>query len=211
MADFQMNVYIKSEPSGEYSIGSISKEDLNGYGILGSKPYDERFELDVVNHSDIFHAYGVAVSIADDWGSILSIDLSHEDKAKIIESAVTKFFNLSEEYIAERGVHVLNNLDPGYYVIMTAPTKYSAEFEINTGEGDFDASLLKLVFTDFSFPKDVVDSYGPIRNCLLTDIEYNGDSERDGYIDSMVDRGYRREISVIEVLEDKTYKVVWTS
>lgn len=206
-----MTIYIKSEPSGEYSLGKISKEDLEQYGIIGNKEYDDTFEMDVINYQNLFQVYGVASSETDDWQSILGLDLNDDDFDNILNNSEINYFNVGEEYSEESDDQIATKLDSGYYVMMSAPSKYSAEFEIDIDEDNFDSSLLKLTFSNFRFPEMFSDSYGCVENSILTDIEYDGESYSEAYYDSMVDRGYRYEITVFEVNENKTYQKIWSN
>ena len=98
-------------------------------------------------------------------------------------------------------------LEPGYYIQMSAPSKYSTEFELDVEEEDFDASKLKLSLTSIALPCE--DEYGEVDMTILTSVEYDGIDYNDDMMDNMVDRGYTYRHTVIEVFDNGTYDEIF--
>ena len=200
-----IEVYIKSEPCGEYTFGSILKEDLVEYGVLpdgdvvdGGIPTGE--------FDNLVHAYGLAVNLDTDLEMILKMDkLSEADKKIIIKNSEIEKFDYSYSY--DDDDEPVLKLEPGYYIQMSAPSKYSTEFELDVEEEDFDASKLKLSLTSIALPCE--DEYGEVDMTILTSVEYDGFDYNDDMMDNMVDRGYTYRHTVIEVFDNGTYDEIF--
>ena len=81
-----IEVYIKSEPCGEYTFGSILKEDLVEYGVLPDG--DANGTIPTGEFDNLVHAYGLAVNLDTDLEMILKMDkLSEADKKIIIKNS----------------------------------------------------------------------------------------------------------------------------
>jgi hypothetical protein len=199
-----IEVYIKSEPSGEYTFGSISKEDLVEYGVLPDG--DANGTIPTGEFDNLVHAYGLAVNLDTDLEMILKMDkLSEADKKIIIKNSEIEKFDYSNEYNDDD--EPILKLEPGYYIQMSAPSKYSTEFELDVEEEDFDAFKLKLSLMSIALPCD--DEYGEVDMTVLTGVEYNGVDYYDDMMDNMVDRGYDYRHTVIKVLDNGTYEEIF--
>jgi len=203
-----MDIYIKSEPSGEYGIGSITKEELEKYGIIGDKEFDENFESELFEFTDFIQSYGIATNPEEMVGLLGLEDKEDQYRNKIIENSKVEVYDVKEGYDEDNETEIIEGLQPGYYVLYSAPSKYSCSFDLPYTKETFDPEKLKLEFQRIVFPCLTEDSYGEVDITLLTDIEYDGETYRDEYYDSFVDRGYEYEYSVIQVKEDKSYEII---
>jgi len=167
-----MNIYWKTEPCGEYSLGTLDNEiqvDLkNNYGnddaLIEMEFMQQSFEYD-----SICHVNGVA-----------------------LESLEDGFY-----YHEENTIQTPKN--NGLYLFRSAPTKMSTEFDIDVDEDDFDPKKLKINYTSINLPQ-ISDSYGDIEIEIITSVEYDGKDYTDDMNDNFVDRGYDEEITVFQVI-----------
>jgi len=176
---YRYTIYLKSEPSGEYWIGKLTKDDiseLKEYCYDEEKYEESEYVADPSGYSDIGRVWGISLS---------SYLYSEYENANIVE---------------DKSVGNLNHptLDEGFYMLGSAPAKMSAEFNIFVGEEGFDISKLTIKYAKVNFPTS--DSYGKIEDLyIINTIEYDGVDYSDAMRDSFYDfDGYMYEFTIVK-------------
>jgi len=188
-----VNVYLKTEPAGEYSFGEITKEELieEGFDFETGEFEDEDDFLfsRSIEYNDITSEYGCVLYNAykDELGNMFT----NLDTEKIDWNKINVIVENDKSY---KKLHEAGNK---YFLQHSGPTKYSMDFDLNVDIKDFKPELLTIKLMCISFPCE--DSYGEIEDFyIMNDFTYDGESYNDDMYDSLDDRGYDREISIIK-------------
>lgn len=201
----KVNIYIKTEPAGEYNLGEIDKDDLideygfvENNGVLSYSDTDLAEELLSMSYEfdDLGHYNGVRA----EW---MDCNISKEDCIKAwFKNNVNMNLDFDVEKINVVIEHHGYEFEPNkYYLQKSAPTKISVDFDLDVDVKDFDPSKLKIVIDVFDFPYE--DTYSEIDAYpIINTFEYDGKDYDGEYLDSMVDRGYENEVFVFKTDED---------
>ena len=197
----KVEVYLKTEPGGEYGLGETEKDELIDYGFdFETKEFEDEYEFInyVYDYNNIVSAYGCVTYSKDkyDIGNIFeNLREKDIDWSKINLNVIE--YDYKEELYKEKD---------RYFVQFSAPSKYIMEFELNVDVDNFKPELLTITLKHFSLP--VKDSYGEIKDFYIIDeLIYDGE-DYDDVVDSLIDRGYVYEVSIIKTYE-KNGKIDW--
>ena len=194
------NIYLKTEPAGEICAGKLDDEQVSLLRELYRKDSMKDSEFGISNaycFDNIGHTYGLT-TVTD--GGELDYD---GDKMPGYEFHQKITIPVSEES---------GEYEDGFYLIFTALSKMSIEFEFSPKDGkDFDPKKMTFNVTSVDFEDIVEDSlYGPINYYIIDGYLYNGESIEEASSAELVDRGIDQEVTIIQVKKGKTrliYKV----
>jgi len=166
-------IYIKSEPAGEYYFGKISAaEDIAS--LKDAFGDNEKLEaLDFWVFSEEQDSLGGA------WGVSWVDFIIPEDEDCDLVSYIDK----------TDGDFNIDNSKNGVYIFCSKPTKLSAQFTLNVSECDFVPSKLEVRYKRIIMP-ELSDYYGEINISVIIGISYAVFCLKKKMQDSFVDRVY---------------------
>jgi len=187
----KVEIYLKAEPAGEYAFGEITKEELieEGFNFDNYEFEDEDdFILNCIEYNNITAEYGCVLGADKDDLGLMFKNIDHDsidwEKMNVVISD-------------DESIKKLKSSPGKFFVQYTAPSKYSMDFDLNVDINDFKPELVKIVLKRINFP--YADSYGAIKDFyVINSFSYAGEDYDADMYDSLIDRGYDREIVLIE-------------
>ncbi len=183
-------LYIKTEPCGEYTFGRLSNNDI--YELRKVFKNDKALmELEIYMSPDIYddlgYAFGVGTGLNGESDGF-------EGKPKYLQEDQIDAFKMEMED---------EEFTNGVYLVFSAPTKMSmyVDLEIDENGMDFDKLIIGYKTIDIQFIKD---SYGDIFNHIITSIKYDGID----YDMEFVDRGFSNEVTIFQIYNDEFREIV---
>jgi len=202
----KVRIYMKREPSGEYGFGEIEKEELidSGFNFETNEFNDDDAKDEFIDESyNYSEQYGMVLYDGDKYEIG---EMFQNLKDKNIDWSKIK---LEEESDEDEMSDFYESTDK-YFVQYSAPSKYTMEFELNVDVNDFNPELLHVKLKNINYPAE--DSYGCIEDYyFIREISYDGVDYFDEMIDSMIDRGYSYQVSILRSDADNGHEVLYTN
>ncbi len=172
------DIYIKTEPAGEIGFGKLNDDDIKSIkGLLKSKELKGSEFIDSPHNFTQESAYGVLVSDED-----------------TIDGELPKY-NCIETISFLKG----QSYEDGWYLIHTALSKGSIQFEFQPEGGSFDINQLELQYQKLDLGELSDDIYGDLQFNILSDFIYKGRSIIEYQNAELIDRGMDREVHIVEI------------
>ena len=175
-------IYFKTEPAGEIGFGKLNKSDIK---IIKSLiKLREMKGSDYVEDPHNFcqdNAYGVFINDQD------TID----GELPQYEQIETISFLKDRQY------------EDGWYIVHTALSKGSIQFEFEPDGGSFDISELVIQLQRVDLRQLSDDLYGELNFTVLSDVQYQGEPIHEFYDAELIDRGLDREVHIVEIKHGK--------
>ena len=172
------DIYIKTEPAGEIGFGKLNDDDIKSIkGLLKSKELKGSEFIDSPHNFTQESAYGVLVSDED-----------------TIDGELPKY-NCIETISFLKG----QSYEDGWYLIHTALSKGSIQFEFQPEGGSFDINQLELQYQKLDLGELSDDIYGDLQFNILSDFIYKGRSMIEYQNAELIDRGMDREVHIVEI------------
>jgi len=183
-------IYIKSEPAGEYYFDKLSAEDVAS--LKGAFGDNEKLEsLDFWVSSEEQNALGCA------WGvSLVDFTIPEDEDCDIV--------GYIDKTDGDFNIDYSNN---GIYIFCSKPTKLSTQFTLNVSECDFVPSELEVKYKNIIM-SELSDSYGEINIQVIIGISYDGVDYTEEMQDSFVDRGYSLQKTIFQIHDNKFYPII---
>jgi len=185
-------IYLKSEPSGEISMGKLTDEDVSELIALhGTDKYSdsELLTFEYSERNELCNVYGIFGSVSLN-GSLADFDVEEE----------------IEEEVCYPSDPDDNNRADGFYIIYTKLSKISDQFSIPLGDALFDPEKLLIKKTDIDLDNHEVARYGEIVFSVINEILYDGEAVED-YFEDFVDGGFTTEIFIFQVKDGEMYDI----
>ena len=172
------NIYLKTEPAGEIGFGKLDDENIKVIkSLIQSKELKNSEFIDGPHNFTQQSAYGVFINDRD-----------------TIDGELPKYeFTETISFLKDR------SYEDGCYLIHTALSKGSVEFEFEPEGGDFDINELVIELTKVGLSELIDDLYGELDFSVLSSFQYKGHSIDEYHNAELVDRGLDREVHIVEI------------
>ena len=172
------NIYLKTEPAGEIGFGKLDDDNIKVIkSLIQSKELKTSEFIDGPHNFTQQSAYGVFISDRD-----------------TIDGELPKYeFTETISFLKDK------SYEDGWYLIHTALSKASVEFEFEPEGGDFDINELVIELTKVGLSELSDDLYGELDFSVLSSFQYKGHSIDEYHDAELVDRGLDREVHIVEI------------
>mgnify|MGYP000150237060 FL=1 len=172
------NIYLKTEPAGEIGFGKLDNDNIKVIkSLIQSKELKTSEFIDGPHNFTQQSAYGVFISDRD-----------------TIDGEFPKYeFTETISFLKDK------SYEDGWYLIHTALSKASVEFEFEPEGGDFDINELVIELTKVGLSELIDDLYGELDFSVLSSFQYKGHSIDEYHNAELVDRGLDREVHIVEI------------
>ena len=174
------NIYIKSEPSGEISLGKLNEEEISQIKELFKSDSfkDSDFIQSPYDYDSIGHTYGVSTL---------------KDGSELDGYLTQPSYNTHSKISVP-------DCDDGFYLAYTSLSKVSIDFEFATNDGEvFDPQKMTFDTTDIDLGDVSDDLYGNINFSIIDGYQYNNETIEESEDAELEDRGYDREITIFQI------------
>ena len=172
------NIYLKTEPAGEIGFGKLDDDNIKVIkSLIQSKELKTSEFIDGPHNFTQQSAYGVFIS----------------DRDTIDEELPKYEFTETISFLKDK------SYEDGWYLIHTALSKASVEFEFEPEGGDFDINELVIELTKVGLSELIDDLYGELDFSVLSSFQYKGHSIDEYHDAELVDRGLDREVHIVEI------------
>ena len=180
-------IYFKTEPAGEIGFGQLNENDIEAIkSLINSKEMKDSDYVEGPHNFCQDAAYGVFISDKD------TID------GELPQYQITETISFLKN----------RRYEDGWYMVHTALSKGSIQFEFEPAGGSFDINELVVQLTKVDLNQLSDDLYGELNFTVLSDFQYQGESINEYYDAELVDRGLDREVHIVEI-KDGEFNLVY--